>query len=106
VSFQGKTEEAIRFRYLANALRHALGKGPLYDTKAAAIHAEEQYKQESEFPAPTRLEWGSDLSLHGHTTRPNSFRLKRSLAAEYKRKQLRFRESPWKATIRQPRARS
>lgn len=91
MSFQGKTEESLQLRYFANALRNALGKGPLYNTKAAAIHAEEQYKQEVAFPASTRIEWGTESSLYDHTVRPNSFRLKRALAAEYKRK-LKFEE--------------
>jgi hypothetical protein len=92
VSFAGKTDEALALRYFANAPRNALGLGPLYNTKAAAIQAEEQYKQESAFPGSAQIGWTHDEALYDPAIRPNSFRLKRSLAAEYKRKQLRFQE--------------
>lgn len=88
MSFAGKTDKALELRYFANALRNALGKGPLYDLKKTALHAEEQYKQEAEYPASTLLDRSIDLPLYGHSDRPNSFRLKRSIAAEYKRKRL------------------
>lgn len=92
MSFKGMNDEARQLRHFVNALRSCLGKAPLYDIEEHRIRAEEQYKGQVELPGTPAASGYTEMT--GYTVRPNSFRLKRSLAAEYKRKRLNFQEPP------------